>query len=249
MKKRYKIREIEKYNADNLDNLKRIDIRMKRIGKFIIISMIIIFLTIIFHSIISTKQMKYSRLRKELIKVHTGTEIEEISIKTSINGNGFYKYKLKDIEEIEIHAFFHRGKDIFIEDSNERIYKYFFEKWNDIDKNKFVVVEEYEDYKYNFTTKENWFLNYKTYIEVKSYEEMIGAVESIIRFKKTMGNYSSNIIKCYIKIGNNMILPNNVSPQTDDAILKSAQRQYIDVIKNNNLNYDDIPKEILESYY
>lgn len=99
----------------------------------------------------STKQIKYSRLRKESIKVHTGTEIEEISIKTSINGNGLYKYKLKDIGEIEIHAFFHKSKDIFIEDSNDRIYKYFFEKWNNVDKNKFVVVEEYDDYKYNFT--------------------------------------------------------------------------------------------------
>lgn len=45
----------------------------------------------------------------------------------------------------------------------------------------------------------------------------------------------------------NIILPNNVSTQTDEDILESAQRQYIDVIKNNNLNYDDIPKDVFEN--
>lgn len=234
MIKKERLKELEQYNSENLDNLIKMNRNMKKTGKIIKIIAIVAFIVIIFNSIISTSQIKYSRIRKNLMKTSCNNDIEEISSGTDIFGNGFYIYKLEDISNIEIHSFFHKSKNIFIEDSSDRIYKYFWEKWGDSSKSNFIVKEKYEDYKYKLISKKDWILNYETYIEVNNYEEMLEAVEDIIRFKSSMGNYSSIIISSYIKIGNQTILPNNVSPQTNDEIRESAKKQYEEIMKNYN---------------
>lgn len=119
-------------------------------------------------------------------------------------------------------------------DFDDRIYKYFWEKWENPNKNNFIVSEKYEDYKYNLFSKKDWILKYETYIEVNNYAEMLDAVETIIKFKETMGHYSSIIVHSYIKIGDYTILPNNASSQTNDEIRKSAKIQYNEIMKNNN---------------
>lgn len=119
-------------------------------------------------------------------------------------------------------------------DFDDKIYKYFWKKWENPNKNNFIVSEKYENYKYNLFSKKDWILKYETYIEVNNYTEVLDAVETIIKFKETMGHYSSIIVHSYIKIGDYTILPNNASPQTNDEIRESAKTQYNEIMKNNN---------------
>lgn len=246
MLKKQKLKQLEKYNSRDLYNLNKIDKNIKTVGKIIKGIVIITFIIIMLSSIISTSQMKNRRLIRSCMNIYLKEDFEEIPSNIDIWGNGFYIYKLENIPDLEIHAFFNKNKNVFIQDFNERIHKYFWEKWEDVNKESFVVKEEYEEYKLALTTKKSWILKYKTYIEVENYNEMLEAVETIIRFKKFMGEYSSIMASSYIKIGNEMILPNNVSPQTDDEIRESAKLQYIRIVKKNNLNYNDITKEIID---
>jgi len=223
MSRKEKFSKLEQYD---LNKLKRTSEIMKKVGRFVIVIFIILFILIVSSSIISTNNSKNARFRKSIIKIYSDADIKEISYKTDIFGNGQYVYKLGDIQELEIHGFYDKNKDIFVEDVSARIYKYFWERWNDSAKDKFKVVEKYIEYQNNVPIVREWILEYETYIEVENYNEMLEAVETIIRFKQFMGNYSSIIVKSYIKIGNEMILPNNTSPQTHDQIRKSAISQY-----------------------
>lgn len=48
---------------------------------------------------------------------------------------------------------------------------------------------------------------------------MLDAVETIIEFKETIGNYSSIIVFIYIKIENHI---NNTAPQTNYEIMENC---------------------------
>lgn len=228
MSRKEKFSKLEQYD---LNELKRTSEIMKKTGKFSIIIFFILFIIIVSSSVISTNNSKNGRFRKSIIKIYSDADIKEISYKTDIFGNGQYIYKLENLPNLEIHGFY-ENKDIFVEDVSARIYKYFWERWNDSAKDKFKVVEKYMEYQNNVPIERNWILEYETYIEVEDYNEMLEAVETIIRFKQFMGNYSNIIIRSFIKIGDKIILPNNTSPQTYDQIRKSAILQYERKINN-----------------
>lgn len=161
----------------------------------------------------------------QLIKSSCREEIEAVSNKTDFWGNGFYIYKVSG-KGIEIHLV--REEKHGLHDLEDRYYKTYFEKWENKDKGKFEVIETYKDGKHGMSTEEDWLLDYRTYIEANSYEEVISATELIIEFIEYMGN-PHILIKSYIKFGDEMILPHNVSPQTYDDIRKSAIQQYLKI--------------------
>ncbi len=162
---------------------------------------------------------------KETIKK---TKVEETASKTYLFSRGFYTYKFTNIPEIEFNVLY-ISKDELKIDIEDRYHKYFFDKWEDIEKDKFVVKETYEDCKYKLTQKTNWILHYETYIEANSYEEVMNATDIIIRFLKYM-NHDYILPNCYIKVGEKYILPHNVSYQTDDKIRENARREYLNII-------------------
>ena len=166
-------------------------------------------------------------------------DIEEIAVKTDSFDNGFYIYKTNKIPEIEIHAVSIVNKDIFIEDGDARITKYYFEKWNDKDKDNMIVEENYNDYKYGMTKKEKWFLDYKIYIEADDYDEVLDAAETIINFKRYMNN-SKLILPCYIKINDAVIQPIKASEQTDTKTREYVKNEYNKIIYGNSSENEDI---------
>lgn len=177
-------------------------------------------------------QIKYKMARMSALKSPYQMNFKEKTVNVDLKGNGFITYELEEIPDIEIHAL---SKDdyTFIEDVESRIYKYFFEKWEDKDKYKFIVAESYTDYTYQFITKKNWILNYKTYIEVNNYKELQDATELIIKFRNYM-QYPNIIVKSYIKFNEKFILPHNVSDQTDEEIRNSSQNQYLKILQEMN---------------
>ncbi len=221
---------IEKYGFDIYNQFERKTSKetlkkRKNIKKVVIIISIILIIILILSCWANFIQMKYKLARINNLKSIYLMDFEEKIVKSDITGNGFFIYKMREIPELEIHAISKKEDDTFIQDVEARMYQYFFEKWNSPNKSKFIVEENYEDCTYGWHTQKNWILEFETYIEVNSYEEMIDATEMIIEFIDYM-SYPQIIVKSYIKYKNQFILPHNVSIQNDDEIRQSAKIQF-----------------------
>ncbi len=229
-----KNKTIEKYGFDIYENFQNKNSKealkkRKHIKRTVIIINIILIIILILSCCLNLVQFKYKRTRISNLQSIYQLNFEEKSVNTDITGNGFLIYKIEEIPELEIHAIAKKNDNTFIEDVEAKIYKYFFDRWNNPDKNKFIVEESYDDYTYKLYRKKNWILRFKTYIEVNNYEEMLNATETIIKFRNYM-NYPQIIVESYIKYDNKLILPHNVSNQKDDEIRESARTQF-DLIK------------------
>lgn len=226
------------------NNKESIHKRKKAKRNIKLISIVLILIIVLF-SVYSIKLNKTTKKIKGLIELDCNEEVELNSSKTLFGKNGFYEFKVKDNSEIKIHAFMENEN--FIDDTEDRFHKYYFENWNDEEKSRFIVEENYDECSYGLIKEKYWILNYKTFIEVNNYEEMLSATDLIIKFLEYM-NEPSALVKCYIKIDNNFILPHNVSEQTNEQIREMAIMQYVKIVKENNLNSSDIPNSILEKY-
>ena len=121
---------LSKYKIDiNQDIGKRIEQSKKNkkiIKKIIVIAIIIL----IYSAVYSIYNIWASRARKERLQSFLGI-VTETNVKTNLFGNGCYSYEIVSIPDAEIHVEFDIFRDIFIEDSDERLCKYYFEKWED----------------------------------------------------------------------------------------------------------------------
>ena len=224
--------------------LKRTSIIIRGTIGFITLVIILIF----YYSICSTNKYTDSMLRKAHIQSFCNNEeVEEVPITVKLSGNGLYSYTIKNIPKLEIHSLFVKNKNIILEDATSRFYKYFFEKWDDTNKDRFVIVESYKNVNYKNIRKKDWFLEYKTYIQVNSYEELLQATEAIIRFVEFTG-YSQILFDSYIKVGDCWILPHNSSSQTSEEIRNSAKVQYFLITEKNESLYDFENREYIEKY-
>ena len=165
---------------------------------------------------------------KEQVELASGGEVKLLVRDVDFYGNGLFIYKLKELPQIKIRAIrlYTSGED----DTLDRINKYFFERWQDIDKNKFTAKEEYKKTSINVNNGENKLINYFTYIEVNNYDELLKATEAIIRYTKFTGKWKTTS-KNIIKYADKEIIPNNRINQTDDEIREEAKKQYMNIIK------------------
>lgn len=190
------------------------------------IKIICIILTIILIILLANDingDIKQSKIQQDLSFTYSINNLEPVSRDINILGHGFYIYKSKDIEYYEIHVL--RDNETYKDDLNEVYCKYYFEKWEDKDKQLFKIVESYSDSTSGTKTKRDWFLNFDTYIYADTEEEVIYATEAIIRFVEFMDK--PNILaNCYIQIGDRKILPNNYSGQTAEQIREMALTLY-----------------------
>ena len=216
----------ESLNKENVQKRKQRNLILKIISIIIIIILLSIFIYNMNADLSNIEILK-------MIDYHTENGFEYISSDTNFFGNGFFAYKSKDNEEIEIHCLFDKTEGICKHDIDARYYKYYFKKWEDVDKDKFVVIENYEEAKCGLRKKKDWFLNFETYIEAHTYEDMLYATEAIIRFIEYMGNRNL-LVKSYIKIDDKKILPHNVSGQTNDQIRKMVNDLYNNYIIEEN---------------
>lgn len=192
-----------KYKIDINENLGQRVQRYNKNKKIIKKLIAVIVMILIYNVVYSIYGIYMSQNRKESLRAS-----KEIAVATDIIGNGCYRYEIANMPYIEVHSHFVIYKEnYFIHDKESRICKYYFEKWQDKDKEKFVVNEHYEDCSGFFYKKKNWILNYQVYIEANSYENAINAIDIILGFKKYVGQnfYTSNA--AYIKARENIIVP------------------------------------------
>ena len=202
-----------------------------------IIKLIIIVLTIslvLFRISIVNKQGAKTMEEKMLIYLEEtyNMDFEILSKKTYWKGRGFYTLALKDIPELEFNCVI-SGADFennFSSDFVSRYYKYYFEKWNDECKSNFVENEVYEDNVYKFVKEKNSHLTYYTYIEVSNYDEMLVAVNDIIKFIEYIGN-GNILIGSYTYIYYQLIIPHGTMGETNEEIINNAIKQYQDIMK------------------
>lgn len=213
----------------NWDRTRELFNGAKRIAKWIIIGIVVIMFLM---SLMSPALTWYKLSRKDTFKQsYNLKDIEEIAVKTNAFDNGFYIYKTNTIKDIEIHAVSIATKNVFIEDATDRFTKYYFEKWENSSKKEIKVEETYEDYKVGMTTKENWFLHYKLYIEAKNYEEVKEGVELILSFRNYVNN-NNIILPCYIRINGKVITLIKASYEIDSDIRKNAKLEYDKIVNN-----------------
>ena len=243
--------EIQKYGMDISEYFKvhtsdkNVEKRLRKKRFFSIVIIFLILFTIVY-SRYDYNVIKYTRKVKDLVQMNCSSKIIEKDRIMFMSGNGFYTFELENNPEIITHAFMKDDK--FGTDINARIYKYYFEKWNSPNKRFFIVNESYKDVSYLFINKKDWILNYKTYIDVNNYSEMLDAFEKIVEFISYMGD-SYVLIDSYIRFNGELILPHNVSIQTYEHMKAMAIRQYISIVKKYNLSTDDIPKDVMQQYW
>ena len=224
--------DIEEYTKKKLskESLEKEKKRNKRI-KIVIVLVIILG---IFLQINSISMQGKSRIEEKLINEiknsYYNEDIEIVTEQTYWKGRGFYQLRVKDIPDIVYNAVVtgdNFNETGYSSDFQSRYYKYYFEKWEDEHKYKFIPNEVYEDCSYGIITKKNWRLTFYTYIEVNNYEEMLEATEDIIRLLEFIGNRKISVAS-YIKVGNEFIIP---AGETNEEVRENFKMQYEDAIK------------------
>lgn len=172
-------------------------------------------------------------IKKELVNIYN---IEPIEGEKGIDilGNGYAIYKINEIPGIEIHTMFNTIEHNQNIDLNDRVFKYYFNKWTDSYKYKFKIEERYIDCKFWTIKKKNWILEFKTYIEVNNYDEMKAATKAIIRFVHFLPNQQI-LPSCYIKYKGQLIIPKSSTVlQSDEEMEEIAVKEFEIIDKKNN---------------
>ena len=199
----------------------------KNNNRKIILKRTFIVLIIIF-ILVSCIQWKALNIRigiKKELSSNYNTEYTEEKHGIDLFGNGFSVYKIDEIPEIEVHSMFSTIKDTQAQDFDSRLYKYYFTKWNDEYKSKFITEESYQDCRYWLFKKKNWILEFKTYIDVNNESELQEATDAIIRFIHYL---NKNIVPLsYIRYKNHLFLPKpSIGIKTDEEIRNIAEQEY-----------------------
>ena len=129
-------------------------------------------------------------------------------------GNGVYKLELEDNSEIKFTAIqeARKGKEDFLDNSH----KYYFDKWNSPNKKYFIVNEN----------TENEILDYSTYIEINSYEDLEKSTNMIIEFAEFCGSKFYPSWNIYLEKDNERIYPYSTTGMSKEDVIKKAKELY-----------------------
>ena len=236
-------KKIEQINDPK--RIKKKKTRKKIRTGIIALSCLIIFLLVLIYSKIAL-QSSWGRLNtneKDFMKFYGDFKV--ISKDVDLQGDGIYVFQSKKIPEITPHLIKRAGK--MDEDTLARINKYYFEKWEDKDKSKFKVEEGFKENHINDERGNNFLIFFRTYIDVNNYQELVDATDAIIRFVEFKSDWKMPTDN-FIRVGEDIIIPNNQLHQTTDEIKEEAKKQYIELVKRKGLSKEDIPKEEIEKY-
>lgn len=185
-----------------------------KIGWIITIIIIIAIVILIFDLIISNINARTNVKAEKTIEDMYNTKIELISKDIDEKENGKYFFKVVDKDEIQFIAIRKYGN--LSEDYLDNCHKYYFEKWQDKGKEKFIVNE----------SKLGDVLVYDTYIIINTYQELEDAMKNINSFVDFCGENFSPAWKIYLKKGDYTIYPYQNSGMTKEEAIKKAEELY-----------------------
>lgn len=211
------ISKINKKNASKEVNnyVKGINVVLKTMkisatSLFIIVAIIILIFGIAWYYSIKSR---VNIDAKKTIESMYGVKLKLISKEIDNNGNGKYKFELKNEPKIQFVAIKKWGN--LEEDLSDRIQKYYFEKWDSANKNDFRVYEN----------TENDILNYEIYIE--NFKNINTAINEIYEFVDFCSNNYTQYFKIYIKVSEEKLYPNlSIGADREEVIQKAIDDYY-----------------------
>ena len=185
--------------------------------------------------------------------IETSTNIKIDLISENIDKNELkeeYYFKIEKFPQIQFKAVKNYG--IEKNDLSANLHKYLFGNWDNQNKSKFQIYEN--------RTKEG-LLEYETYININTYDELQEGTNLIIEFLEYMENWNiknGEVIKVIYKQADEFVYPlgqiylmedeNKISPyrewyQTKQDIINEAKEQFdklnSDTVNNNNNSESD----------
>jgi len=141
------------------------------------------------------------------------TKVKIISKDIDKEDDGVYRLQVKKNKEIQFTAI--KDGNSLKEDYLDRNHKYYFNKWNSANKDKFKTNE----------IVNNEILEYETYIEISSYEEIEDVVNAIFEFEDFCGDKYFPLWNIYLMKENKKIYPypNTTIKSKEDSINHSKE--------------------------
>ena len=204
----------ENKKVDNLVNSLNITGKTFKIFAIIVfiigILSVLLMLYINFHNI--KKNTDFSII--ESIENMYNIKTKIISQNNNEKGNGIYRLELKDNSEIKFTAIqaHKKGKEDFL----DNCHKYYFDKWNSPNKKYFIINENIEDE----------ILNYATYIEINSYEDLEKSTNMIIEFSEFCESKFYPSWDIYLKKDDKRIYPYTQTGLSKEDVINRAKEQY-----------------------
>ncbi len=182
-----------------------------KIGGIITAIIVIAIVILIFDLIISNINSKTNVNPEKTIESMYNTKIDLVNKDIDEKENGRYTFKMSDNNEIQFTAIKKFGN--LSEDYSDNCHKYYFEKWESKEKEKFTINE---------TINSN-ILDYDTYIRINSYEELENAMNIINNFVNYCGNNFNANWRIYLKKGDYTIYPYNQNGMSNEEATNNAK--------------------------
>ncbi len=229
-------KELEEWNNSHKAEEKQIygvnfqDIKVKKVkwidrtSKSIkIVGIIFITLTILLGIafVCSFLYIAYSRIKPQIdidfeenIEKMYGIKVKVISQNVDPNGNGAYKLQLESNNKIQFTAVKNWGN--YSDDYIDVWHKYYFNSWNSEDKKLFTVEENID----------NNLLQYKTYIKISNYDELLRGTEAICNFSDFCNQNTFAGWDVFLKFNDKRIYPYMSTSTTKEQAIENAKELF-----------------------
>lgn len=192
-----------------------------KIGFYLLILIFVVVLYFAFNYIISL----FSKVNANVNSIENDYNIKTILVSKDIdnNGNGKYIFSLKNNKELQFTVLKKYGN--IEDDFYDRSHKYYFEKWNDPDKEKFQVEEKIK----------NGLLNYKTYIEIEGYDDIAYTFSLMYKFADFCENDFCRSWDIYICKGDFIGYFSDNYGLTQEENIEYMQDRYLKYVENKEM--------------
>lgn len=198
--------------------------RLKVTGKVTMAFLILVLLLIIFiigvvWDLVFADMMKGGIEPKEAIEGMYNTSVKLVYKDVDRKKDGKYIFKLSDNPEITFTVV--KKYKSLSEDYADNCHKYYFEKWTSEKKKNFVVTEN----------KDKGILEYNTYIEINTYEDLENGISAICDFIDYSGSAFFPSWEIYLKKGEYRIYPYQQNGTTREEAIKRAKEIFKNIEK------------------
>ena len=133
--------------------------------------------------------------------------------------NGTYILTTKENEEIRFYAVVNWNS--LTQDYSDRCQKYYYEKWQNDNKNLIEISEYIND---------NKILEYEQYIKIDKYEQIEEAVSLLYEFKEFAGKDFFSDWNIYLIVNNQRMYPFTSLNENKENVIKKMQEMYNKII-------------------
>lgn len=229
--KKQKMNYIETYGVDifNEKEKKRGRRILEKLFKLLYGIAKAILIILIFVIIIGTFAvlfMKYQEIENKLhvdpvetISLMYNKNVKVVSRDIDEDKNGTYILTTKENEEIRFYAVVNWNS--LTQDYSDRCQKYYYEKWQNDNKNLINVSEYIND---------NKILEYEQYIKIDKYEQIEEAVSLLCEFKEFAGKDFFPDWNIYLIVNNQRMYPFTSLNENKENVIKKMQEMYNKII-------------------